>query len=929
MRPTHVHRATFLLSAALAIASVRTDAHAQCQEFTPGFELRGMNAAVKDLRVLDDGGVPTLFAGGAFSFAFDFDAFGLVHTTGSTWSSLPRVHPAVAYEVTSVIRFDDGSGGGEQLFALAIPQQFVLNPSIVWKLVGAAWVPVGPADPLAPRYPGEFLIHDQGFGPQLFVSGELGVHNWDGAQWSALPPIPTGLPSNTLVDQMVSYDAGSGPELIVAGPFTGGGYERMARWDGSAWHPVGLGIPGIGSMVDDMIVFDDGSGEKVFMVGRLFGVDGLLHQGGFLVEKIATWDGSSWGTCGTGLTDGPGATTAATYAIAIHDDGSGPALFVGGSFTHAGGQPARNIAKWDGVAWSPVGASELGAPVRALASFDDGAGGGARLYAGGDFLRAGSRAARYIARLEDGDWSPLAEGHGLGGAGATGAIVAGVDPGGKGPVVFASGVFTTAGEVYSPTIAQWDGLHWEPFATSAGIAALQMYAESSAACPNLFAAGGSVVSRWDGTSWTSVGTVGGVFGPHLNALGMYDRGSGPELYIGGFFATVAGAANHWMIARWNGSSWSSPGKLNGEVVTFVEWDDGSGSKLYIGGEMFEAYNTGIAFPVNRVVSYDGTFYSPVGTNVGARVNALAVHDDGGGEKLYAGTANGVRYWTGATWTSILSLATGDVRALASFDDGTGPALYAGLVDDQSGPPSLNGLVKWDGVAWSEVDGGLTTSDATWLPISGQVSALHVANDPATGVPTLYVSGQFLRAGTEPSIGFATWRSCNPAVEPGTAFCFGDGSLATACPCSPPSTVPDPSGASNAGCANSFHLDGARLLASGSTSGDDVELRGVGQAPSSYAFFFVGTAELAGGFGVGDGVRCADGALTRFGSQFAACGSVKYPHPAIGWTLPLSSVSGTAPGSGVTKRYQVLYRNAQAGFCGAGTTNLTSAYRITW
>src|SRR6185295_5758289 len=38
--------------------------------------------------------------------------------------------------------------------------------------------------------------------------------------------------------------------------------------------------------------------------------------------------------------------------------------------------------------------------------------------------------------------------------------------------------------------------------------------------------------------------------------------------------------------------------------------------------------------------------------------------------------------------------------------------------------------------------------------------------------------------------------------PGTAFCFGDGSLATACPCAPPNAVPNPPAAPGHGCANS-------------------------------------------------------------------------------------------------------------------------------
>ena len=36
------------------------------------------------------------------------------------------------------------------------------------------------------------------------------------------------------------------------------------------------------------------------------------------------------------------------------DDGSGPALYVGGAFTRAGSVLAPRIARWDGASWSAV-----------------------------------------------------------------------------------------------------------------------------------------------------------------------------------------------------------------------------------------------------------------------------------------------------------------------------------------------------------------------------------------------------------------------------------------------------------------------------------------------------------------------------------------------------------------------------------------------
>ena len=52
------------------------------------------------------------------------------------------------------------------------------------------------------------------------------------------------------------------------------------------------------------------------------------------VNGVARWDGSAWsalsGPSGTGV-------ERLVYALAVFDDGSGPALYAGGYFTTAGG----------------------------------------------------------------------------------------------------------------------------------------------------------------------------------------------------------------------------------------------------------------------------------------------------------------------------------------------------------------------------------------------------------------------------------------------------------------------------------------------------------------------------------------------------------------------------------------------------------------
>ncbi|MFN0244584.1 MAG: matrixin family metalloprotease, partial [Planctomycetota bacterium] len=169
----------------------------------------------------------------------------------------------------------------------------------------------------------------------------------------------------------------------------------------------------------------------------------------------------------------------------------------------------------------------------------------------------------------------------------------------------------------------------------------------------------------------------------------------------------------------------------------------------------------------------------------------------------------------------------------------------------------------------------------------------------------------------------------PPGPPGVAYCFGDGSTFNPCPCTPPDTVPVPSGAPDAGCANSFNLNGGKLDGTGSKNPDLVVLTANGLPTAAFALFFKGDTVDGNGVPSGDGVRCAAGALIRFGAQTAVAGTVTYPNPGLGLTTPLSSVSGITPGSGVIGEYQVNYRNSVPGFCTPGTFNYTNAYEIVW
>src|SRR5262249_16277968 len=140
-------------------------------------------------------------------------------------------------------------------------------------------------------------------------------------------------------------------------------------------------------------------------------------------------------------------------ALTVYDNGSGPALYAGGLFAIAGGVVVNYIAKWDGTSWSALGrgmGGEFDPLVEALTVYDDGR--GPALYAGGVFAVAGGVPVGRIAKWDGTSWSAL-------GRGMTGlnpfveALTVYND--GTGPALYAGGVFTMAGEVPANRIAKW------------------------------------------------------------------------------------------------------------------------------------------------------------------------------------------------------------------------------------------------------------------------------------------------------------------------------------------------------------------------------------------------------------------------------------------------------------------------------------------
>jgi trimeric autotransporter adhesin len=239
------------------------------------------------------------------------------------------------------------------------------------------------------------------------------------------------------------FDDGFGPRLYAGGSFTNAGgpgrLSMIARWTGIEWAPVGQVDEGNGGSVDALAVYNDGTGPALYAGGQFFSI------GRTPAHAIAKWDGASWSALGSGV-------TSFVQVMRAFDDGrgGGASLFVAGGISSAGGVPVRGIARWDGTSWSAVGEGLPGGNIFALEPFDDGGGAGRALYVGGNFFTPGSP-ANGVARWDGVQWTGL----GLG----TNGLVQALSPhdDGTGLSLWAVGDFYTAGGLPSYRIAQWVG----------------------------------------------------------------------------------------------------------------------------------------------------------------------------------------------------------------------------------------------------------------------------------------------------------------------------------------------------------------------------------------------------------------------------------------------------------------------------------------
>lgn len=300
------------------------------------------------------------------------------------------------------------------------------DPATGWSAFGSGTN--GPVSAIAIAQDG--TIYVGGDFTQIDGQAVSNIAMWDGSSWAALEG-----GTNGPVDKIGISNTG---QVYAGGAFeTAGGIpvNNIAMWTGSMWTALtdsGTGISGTNNEIR-AIAFDE---DNQLYVGGNFDT-----AGGISAARIATWNGSNWGTLG-------GGTSGFVQAIAI----TPISIYVGGNFSTAGGITVNRMARWNRgpQTWQALGQG-LSGNVNSL--LHD----GNYLYAGGSFQTASdvvnlNKIVNNVARWNDAQgWQALGPGTSVGVNSPVNSLV--FSQGGGN--LYAGGSFSSAGPISASNLAVW------------------------------------------------------------------------------------------------------------------------------------------------------------------------------------------------------------------------------------------------------------------------------------------------------------------------------------------------------------------------------------------------------------------------------------------------------------------------------------------
>lgn len=556
------------------------------------------------------------------------------------------------------------------------------------------WDPDGPGP--TPAYPvvaGDFTISHT----QSDIGGTVFLRNlaaWNpassggGGRW--IPLLPTGLDVSTPVSGGINAFATlPNGDLVAAGTITnigGTAVTNIARWNGTAWSPMGSGLNG---QVTALAVLNNGD----LVAGGSFSASGATNVG-----KVARWNGTAWSAFAA---TGP----ASVNAMCVTGDGT---LVVAGPFAN----PNSNVNYWSGTAWAPLPNNQSFFNITCMAAVP---GTSSQFVMGGAFFDIlGTTPFNLIVKWTGGGWAGL--GGGLGhntGSEIINSIA--VRPNGE---VIAGGQFTMS-RAFGTTpvnnavqyIASWNGVEW-----SAMNGGANSFVNSLRTLPDgRVLAGGNAsgfggqgsngVALWDG-AWSALGNGFGGVRAMIELPDVPGQPTG-QVLMGGA-DPVAGGITVNRIARFDGTRFNALGTgANLTINAVARLNNGN---IVAGGDFTQIGPAA----VGRIAQFNGTTWIPIGgsglNGGGLHINALCVSSTGG--LIAAGlfpqvsgvNANNVARWDGNAWLPMGTGANSEVYSAIALPNGD--VVIGGAFNGVNGVPAP-GVARWNGITqtWSAMGNG--------------------------------------------------------------------------------------------------------------------------------------------------------------------------------------------------------------------------------
>lgn len=315
------------------------------------------------------------------------------------------------------------------------------------------------------------------------------------------------------------------------------------------------------------------------------------------------------------------------------------------------------------------------------------------------------------------------------------------DPDGPGPLpvqLVAGGLFTLAGTASCRGLARcdlatgvWTSLSSSPFDAVTALAVLPTGQLVVAGW--LQATAAEAVATYDGVSWQLLNSAGlaGILALHVRPNG--------DLLVAGTFGTSPSALPPG-LARWNGANWVALGPgWTQTPATIRRVAEAPNGDLIVAGVFFDA----ASLPQDYVARWNGVSLTPL-SGLTWHVAHMAVLATG--EVVAYSWNDGMRRWTGSSWTAVTLPTSQPIAAMTRLANGE---LAIGVYNNSFGSTSV------DILTWSP-------TTAVWTPHTAGITSSFMSEpevhltEPVPGV--LVAHGQFAAIGGRDARNVAAFRA---------------------------------------------------------------------------------------------------------------------------------------------------------------------------